>query len=93
MWSGLLEILAGMLLLVPGTRRLGALLTVAILVGVYPANVQMALDGPKPGGGWFAGSAALLWLRLALQPLLIYWAWTFARNPAAQGQSPEGAGR
>ena len=79
-WSGILQIVAGLLMLVPPTRRWGAILTMAILVAVYPANVQMALDGPQPAGGWYAGSSLMLWLRLPVQPLLVYWAWTFVRN-------------
>jgi uncharacterized membrane protein len=82
-WSGIAEIAAGLLLLMPGTRRWGALLTMAILVAVYPANLKMALEGGRPGGGWFAGSTPLLWLRLPVQPLLVYWAWTFARGERA----------
>ncbi|HYN99589.1 MAG TPA: DoxX family protein [Actinomycetota bacterium] len=82
-WSGILQILAGLLMLVPRTRRWGAVLTMAILVAVFPANIQMALDGPRPGGGWFAGSSLMLWLRLPVQPLLVYWAWTFVRNQPA----------
>lgn len=79
-WSGILEITAALLLLVPRTRRWGALLTMAILVAVYPANIQMAIDGGQPGGGWYAGSTLMLWLRLPVQPLLVWWAWTFFRD-------------
>jgi uncharacterized membrane protein len=79
-WSGILEITAALVLLVPKTRRWGALLTVAILVAVYPANIQMALDGGRPGGGWYAGSSLMLWLRLPVQPLLVWWAWTLYRE-------------
>lgn len=79
-WSGILEIVTALLLLVPRTRRPGALLTMAILVAVYPANIQMALDGGQPGGGWYAGSSLMLWLRLPVQPLLVWWAWTFYRR-------------
>ena len=79
-WSGIAEILAGVLLLIPTTRRFGARFTAVLLIAVFPANVQMALDGAVPGGGFFAGSDLMLWLRLPLQPLLIYWAWTFASN-------------
>lgn len=86
-WSGILEIVAGSLLLIPRTRRVGALVIIAILIGVYPANIQMALDGPEPGGGWFTGSSLILWLRLPLQFLLIYWAWTFLRKHP-EPQSP-----
>jgi uncharacterized membrane protein len=82
-WSGILEIVAALLLLAPRTRRWGALLTMAILVAVYPANIQMALDGGRPGGGWYAGSSLILWLRLPVQPLLVWWAWTFYRDRRA----------
>lgn len=79
-WSGIAEMVAGALLALPGTRKFGAKFTAALLVAVFPANVQMALDGAVPGGGLFTGSDAMLWLRLPLQPLLIYWAWTFTRD-------------
>lgn len=80
-WSGIAEILAGILLALPRTRRAGALLTMAILAAVFPANVQMALDGGRPGGGWYAGSTLVLWLRLPLQPLLIWLAWIVGDRP------------
>jgi uncharacterized membrane protein len=82
-WSGVAEIVAGALLLLPGTRRFGARFTAVLLIAVFPANVQMALDGAVPGGGFFTGSDMMLWLRLPLQPLLVYWAWTFARDPGS----------
>ena len=81
-WSGIAEILAGVLLLIPATRRFGAKFTAVLLIAVFPANVQMALDGAVPDGGFFAGSDLMLWLRLPVQPLLIYWAWTFANHRA-----------
>lgn len=79
-WSGIAEIFAAALLVFPRTRRLGATFTAALLLAVFPANVQMALDGPVPGGNWFTGSTAMLWLRLSLQPLLVWWAWTVRRS-------------
>lgn len=39
--SGVAEILTGGLLLVPRTRKLGALAAVALFVSVFPANVNM----------------------------------------------------
>ncbi len=93
-WSGVVQIAAGLLLLMPGSRRLGALLTIAILVGVFPANVKMALDGGQPGGGWYSGSSLMLWLRLPVQPLLVYWAWTFVSEcPAGRTLAESDASR
>lgn len=90
-WSGIVEIVAGTLLLASRTRRWGALLTALLLVAVLPANVQMALDGPRPGGGWFAGSRVMLWLRLPLQPVLIWWALTFRKRRGVAEQSEDAA--
>lgn len=79
-YSGIAEIASSALLAIPRTRRLGAGLTILILIAVFPANVQMALDGATPGGGFFTGSSVLLWLRLPVQALLIWWAYTFVRG-------------
>jgi uncharacterized membrane protein len=69
--SGVCELLCAALLVVPATRRVGAYATAALLVAVFPANVQMALDGGL-GGGSFPAVAA--WLRLPLQVPLVLWA-------------------
>lgn len=42
--SGLAELACGALLLAPPTRKLAGMASAALLVGVFPANVQMALD-------------------------------------------------
>ncbi|MDO9409590.1 hypothetical protein [Patulibacter sp.] len=69
--SGVVEGVAGIATMVPRTRRWGRLLSIATLVAVFPANVNMALHPekyPVPGG-----RAALI-ARLPLQGLLIWWA-------------------
>ncbi len=82
--SGIAEILCALLLLLPRTRRIGAYATAALLVAVFPANVQMALDGGVGDAGFPANSAALAWLRLPLQVPLIWWALSFARAAPTQ---------
>lgn len=72
--SGVVEIVAGVLLALPRTRRVGGWLTAAVLVAVFPANVQMALDGGLAGSRTVLGSAAVAWLRLPLQVPLVWWA-------------------
>ena len=68
--SGAAEI-AGALGVVPEqTRRLAGLWLAATLVAVFPANVHMALHPDRYPGL----SPGLLWGRLALQPLAIWWA-------------------
>ena len=63
--SGFFEILGGVGLLIPKTRRLAAWGLIALLVAVFPANINMLvndiyLDG-MPHERW------LLWLRMPLQ--------------------------
>ncbi len=74
--SGLVELACAGLLANRSTRRSGAWLTLLTLVGVYPANIQMALDAGVPGdvAGWAA------WLRLPLQFPLFAWAWRLTRS-------------
>jgi len=42
--SGVAEIISGVLVAVPRTRRIGAWAAAITIVGVYPANIQMAID-------------------------------------------------
>ncbi|HUM13907.1 MAG TPA: DoxX family protein [Myxococcaceae bacterium] len=76
--SGACEILCGVGLLVPLTRRLAAWGLIALLIAVFPANVNMALNhlpfGRQPVPTW------ALWARLPLQAVLIAWAWSFTRD-------------
>jgi len=69
--SGAFEILGGLGLLVPPTRRAAAWGLVALLLAVFPANVYMALHPVEAGAASIA--PVLLWLRLPLQALLIWW--------------------
>ena len=66
--SGVAEIVCGLGLLHPKTRRIAGLASAALLVGVFPANVQMSLDAGKranrkrtpKSAGFFAGTLARL---------------------------------
>lgn len=69
--SGACEILGGLGLLVPATRRAAAWMLVALLIAVFPANVYMALHPVEAGA---AGIAPVLrWGRLPIQAMLIWW--------------------
>lgn len=72
--SGVAELAAAAVLAAPRTRRIGGWACAALLVAVFPANVQMALDGGARGAGGLAGSAVVAWLRLPLQVPLVWWA-------------------
>jgi uncharacterized membrane protein len=79
--SGLAEFGCAALLLGRRTAQVGGWATAALLVIVFPANVQMALDGGvAPGVEPSATAATLAWVRLPLQLPLILWAISVARS-------------
>ena len=72
--SGVAELVGGAGVLSDRTSRLAGWWLVAVMVGVFPANVNMAIEAedfrsiPEP----------LLWARLPLQAGIIYWIWRVA---------------
>jgi len=71
--SGVAEIAGGLGTLHPRTRRHAGLFLLAVLAGVYPANIHMALHPeryPKVPGG-----ARALYARLPLQFVMAYLVW------------------
>ncbi len=72
--SGVAEILLGLLLLPLATRRLAAIGIIFLLIAVFPANVQMAINYAHEHN-------PNLWLsivRLPLQIVLVWWAALYA---------------
>jgi len=74
--SGVAEIAGGVGVLVPATRRLSGLGLVALLAAVFPANVHMALEPER----FRKIPRWALYGRLALQPLMMLWAWRATRR-------------
>jgi len=75
--SGVFEILGGLGLVLPQTRRLAAWGLIALFVCVFPANLNMALHGLPLNGHPLPAWA--LWGRLPLQGVLVAWAFWFTR--------------
>jgi uncharacterized membrane protein len=75
--SGVAEILGGLGLILERTRKLAAWGLVALLLAVFPANVNMAVNDLPLGGRDLPAWA--LWARLPLQAVLIAWAWWYTR--------------
>jgi uncharacterized membrane protein len=69
--SGLFEVLGGLGLLIPQTRRAAAWGLVVLLIAVFPANLYMARNPIEAGAGSIA--PMLRWGRLPVQVLLIWW--------------------
>ncbi len=81
--SGIAEIAGGLGLILPQTRRLAAWGIIALLVAVFPANLNMAINDLPLGSRQLPTWA--LWGRLPLQIVMIAWAWIFTR-PIAHGK-------
>ena len=65
--SGVAEIVCALGMLLPPTRRLAGLASAALLVGVFPGNVKMALDASRTGStAWKAATLARLPVQLPL---------------------------
>ena len=74
--SGVAEIVLGVMLLLPQTMALAGWGLIALLIAVFPANVQMALHPEtfpemRPN---------VLWWRLPLQGVMIAWAYWYTRR-------------
>ncbi len=78
--SGVFEMLGGLGVLHPITRRLAGWGLIALLIAVFPANVQMLHLAYV-----YQASAlwkAALWFRLPLQLPLLWWVWRVAARSA-----------
>ena len=80
--SGAFEILGGIGLLIAQTRQWASWGLIALFIAVFPANINMAVNGVQidpanPMPDW------ALWARLPLQLVLIALAWWLGRPPAA----------
>jgi len=73
--SGFFEILGGISVLIAPLRKIAGWGLVALLICVYPANIYMAIT-PE---AFPEISIGLLYLRLPLQFLFIYWAYSVTR--------------
>ncbi len=75
--SGIAEILGGVGVMHPRTRRVASWWSVATLIAVFPANLHMALH---PDRYKVAGGRAALYVRLPVQFLFIAWALAAGRK-------------
>jgi uncharacterized membrane protein len=85
--SGIAEILLGVGVVVPRTRRLAAWGLIALLIAVFPANVYMATHDVVLQGvpAWAnSPSDAATWARLPFQLVFIAWAWWYTRPMDAE---------
>ena len=77
--SGAAEIAGGVGILLVRTRKLATLGLIALLLAVLPANIYGAVHGMEISGRQIP--AWILWLRLPVQPLLIWWVYNACWKP------------
>ena len=80
--TGVFEIAGAIGLLIPTTRRLAGVGLLLLLIAMFPANVNAALNGIPLGGE----PATALWLRTPMQILfmVMVW-WTSVAYPESRG--------
>ncbi|HET9528776.1 MAG TPA: DoxX family membrane protein [Blastocatellia bacterium] len=78
--SAIFEIVFGAMLLIARLSRVAAWGIIAVLIGVFPANIHMAVNSHL----YPEISPIFLMLRLPLQAVLIAWAYWFTRREAAR---------
>ena len=74
--SGVAEVLGGIGVFLPATRRLSGIGLIALLAAVFPANLHMARNPEK----FHKIPRWALYARLPLQPLAMVWAWRATRR-------------
>ena len=80
--SGVAEVVLGIGVMLPATRKVAAWGVVALLTAVYPANLYQALYNPTlvdPPAWMGQPTQAALYVRLPLQFVLMWWAWRYTR--------------
>ncbi|MFD0751141.1 DoxX family protein [Mucilaginibacter calamicampi] len=77
--AGIFEILFGLGLAFKITRKLAAWGIVLMLLAFLPVHITMITDAPFKVGNTTV-TLLLAWLRLALQPVLIAWAWWHTKD-------------
>lgn len=80
--SGIAELGCAAAVAVPASRRLGGYATATLFVGVFPGNIQMALDS-RPNPRHWSQNRAITWGRLPVQVPLVIWALHVAQTAPA----------
>ncbi len=78
--SGLAEIILGIGVCIPVSRKIAAWGIILLLIAVFPANINMAIHWPDWGS-----SATPFLIRLPVQILLVWWAYVYTKAESNLG--------
>jgi uncharacterized membrane protein len=76
--AGIFEILFGLSLIPKTTRPLAAWGILLMLAAFLPVHIQMIIDAPLKLGT-LTVTPLIAWMRLFLQPGLMWWAWWYTK--------------
>jgi uncharacterized membrane protein len=76
--SGAAELMGAIGLCVPSLRRWAGVWIILLLIAIFPANINMAVNQIQPADWHMPGYA--LWLRLPFQFVFMWWAWRVSRR-------------
>ena len=82
--SGMAEMAGGVGLLFPRFQRMAAFGLILLLVLMFPANINVAVNHLPPPGG-LPASPWYVWSRLLFQPVYIAWIWWSALRKETRG--------
>ena len=82
--SGVFEILGGIGILIPFLQIPAGYGLVALMMAVFPANINMVVNYDQIGWDF---PLVLLWIRLPMQGLLIWWIWRSTELGAKKTQA------
>jgi uncharacterized membrane protein len=80
--SGLFEILLGIFILIPKYSKYAAWGIILLLIAVFPANINMAINHIIPSfmeNLSYKMQQIILWIRLPMQGVLILWAYWYTK--------------
>jgi uncharacterized membrane protein len=80
LFTGVCEIVGALALLHPKLRRISGLALIVLTVCVTPVHIQMLMEAER----YEALGLPVLWVRLAMQPILIWIIWVVTKPPTAR---------
>ena len=88
--SGAAELTFGVLLFSPRHERLAAWGLIALLLAIFPANLQMARAAGTAASPFPSVTPFWAYARLPLQAVFLWWAYQYARPKAQALPGPDG---
>ncbi len=77
--AGFFEVLFALMLIRPQTRKVASYGIILMLIAFLPVHITMLVHSPLKVGSLLV-TPAIAWVRLALQPVLMLWAWWHAKS-------------